>query len=63
MPKLSKDSAPNVQDAGPAVDRSGDLDDTTVSFVTIRQSHSLAPPGVLRFLAHPVSLATVGVQR
>src|SRR5689334_15626984 len=29
--------------AGPAVDRSGDLDDTTVSFVTIRQSHSLAP--------------------
>ena len=43
MPKLSKDSAPNVQDAGPAVDRSGDLDDTTVSFVTIRQSHSLAP--------------------
>src|SRR5580693_658421 len=43
MPKLSKDSAPNVQDAGPAVDRSGDLDDTTISFVTIRQSHSLAP--------------------
>ncbi len=43
MPKLSKDSAPNVQDAGPAIDRSGDLDDTTVSFVTIRQGHSLAP--------------------
>ena len=43
MPSLSKDSAPNVQDAGPAVDRSGDLDDTTVSFVTIRQGHSLAP--------------------
>ena len=43
MPRLSKDSAPNVQDAGPAVDRSGDLDDTTVSFVTIRQGHSLAP--------------------
>jgi hypothetical protein len=42
VPKLSKDSAPNVQDAGPAVDRSGDLDDTTVSFVTIRQGHSLA---------------------
>jgi len=40
MPKLSKDSAQNVQDARPAVDRSGDLDDTTVSFVTIRQSHS-----------------------
>ena len=43
MPRISKDSAPNVRDAGPAVDRSGDLDDTTVSFVTIRQSHSLAP--------------------
>jgi hypothetical protein len=43
MPKLSKDSAPNVQDLGLAVDRSGDLDDTTVNFVTIRQDHSLAP--------------------
>src|SRR5271169_7231670 len=43
MPKLSKDSAPNVQDAGPAIDRGGDLDDTTVDFVTIRQGHSLAP--------------------
>ena len=43
MPKLSENSAPNIQDAGPAVDRSGDLNDTTVSFVTIRQSHSLAP--------------------
>ena len=44
MPKLSKDSAPNVQDAGGlAIDRNGDLDGTTVSFVTIRQSHSLAP--------------------
>jgi hypothetical protein len=43
MPRLSKDSAPNVQDAGPAVDRNGDLDDITVSFVTIRQGHSLAP--------------------
>jgi hypothetical protein len=43
MPRLSKDSAPNVQDAGPAIDRNGDLDDITVSFVTIKQSHSLAP--------------------
>ena len=30
MPKLSKDSAPNVQDACPAIDRGGDLDDLTV---------------------------------
>jgi hypothetical protein len=43
MPRLSTDSAPNVQDAGPAVDRNGDLDDTTVNFVTIKESHSLAP--------------------
>jgi hypothetical protein len=43
MPRLSKDSAPNVQDVGPAVDRGGDLDDITVDFVTIRESHSLAP--------------------
>ena len=42
MPSLSKDNAPNVQDAGPAIDRNGDLDDTTVNFVTIRESHSLA---------------------
>ena len=41
--QAQQDSAPNVQDAGPAVDRSGDLDDTTVSFVTIRHGHSLAP--------------------
>ena len=27
MPKLSKDSAPNVQDAGPAIDRGGDPTD------------------------------------
>ncbi len=43
MPRLSQDSVPDVQDAGPAVDRSGDLDDITVDFVTIRQSHALAP--------------------
>ena len=43
MPRLSKDSAPNIQDFGPAIDRNGDLDDTAVSFVTIKESHSLAP--------------------
>jgi hypothetical protein len=43
MPRLSKDSAPNVQDTGPAIGRGGDLEETTVDFVTIRQSHSLAP--------------------
>jgi hypothetical protein len=43
MPKISQQSAPNVMDAGPAVDRGGHLDDYAVDFVTIRQSHSLAP--------------------
>ena len=43
MPKLSKDSAPNVRDVGPAVDQGGDLDDITVNFVTIKETHSLAP--------------------
>jgi uncharacterized cupin superfamily protein len=42
MPKISKESAPNVQEYGPALDISGDLDDYTVNFVTIRQGHSLA---------------------
>jgi hypothetical protein len=58
MPRLSKDSAPNVQDAGPAVGRSGDLDDTTVSFVTIRQGHSLAP--LLRGLPETAASARTG---
>ena len=43
MPKISKQSAPNVTDAGPATDRGGHLDDYAVDFVTIQQSHSLAP--------------------
>src|SRR5205823_14653603 len=42
MPKLSKDSAPNVQDVGLAADQGGDLDDITVDFVTIKETHSLA---------------------
>ena len=42
MPAFSKDTAPNVQDAGPAVDRGGELEGYTADFVTIRQAHSLA---------------------
>jgi len=43
MPKISKDSAPKVQDFGLGVDRGGHLaDDYAVDFVTIRQGHSLA---------------------
>ena len=43
MPAFSKDTAPNVQDVGPAVDRGGELEGYTADFVTIRQGHSLAP--------------------
>jgi ethanolamine utilization protein EutQ (cupin superfamily) len=43
VPRLSKDSAPDEEDFGPAIDRGGQLDDYTVDFVTIRQGHSLAP--------------------
>lgn len=43
MPKVSRQDAPNVEAGGPAEDRSGDLDGYTVSFVTIKQTHSLAP--------------------
>jgi hypothetical protein len=41
MPKISKESAPNVQEFGPALDISGSVDEYTVNFVTIRQEHSL----------------------
>jgi hypothetical protein len=41
MPRFSKDTAPNVEDFGPAIDRNGDLDGYTINFVTIRQTHSL----------------------
>ncbi len=43
MPKISKETAPNVEDFGPAIDRGGHLDDYTVDFITVRQGHSLAP--------------------
>jgi hypothetical protein len=43
MPKVSKNDATNVKDFGVAVDRSADLDGFTVNFVTIRESHDLAP--------------------
>lgn len=41
MPKISKETAPDVNDLGPALDIGGHLDDFTVDFVTIRQGHSL----------------------
>jgi hypothetical protein len=43
MPKLSKQTASQVEDFGVAEDRYDDLDGYTVNFVTIRQAHDLAP--------------------
>jgi hypothetical protein len=42
MPKTSKETA-TAHEMGPAIDRATDLDGYSVSFVTIRQTHSLAP--------------------
>lgn len=43
MPKVSKDTATDVKDFGPAIDRSVELDGQSISFVSIKESHSLAP--------------------
>jgi len=43
MPSLSKQSASLVDDFGVAEDRHDDLDGYTVNFVTIRETHDLAP--------------------
>ena len=65
MPKVSKESAKNVKDFGVAEDRSDDLDGYTFNFVTIRETHDLAPmlaslPGgkfVEFLLAHAIDAA------
>jgi mannose-6-phosphate isomerase-like protein (cupin superfamily) len=43
MAKLSKHTADKVIDVPQAEDRSSDLDEYTVSFVTIKETHDLAP--------------------
>jgi hypothetical protein len=43
MPSISAQSAPQVDDFGPAVERSGDVEGQTVSFLTIREDSDLAP--------------------
>jgi hypothetical protein len=43
MPKVSKETTANVADFGVAEDRSSDVDGYTINFVSIRQSHDLAP--------------------
>jgi len=42
MAKVSKHTAPNVEDFPLALDINGAVDDYTVDFVTIKQAHSLA---------------------
>ena len=43
MPKVSKETTENTVEFPIAVDRSSDLDDYTVNFVTIKETHSMAP--------------------
>jgi hypothetical protein len=43
MPKVSKESAAEVDDRGPAEDRHEDLDGYTVNFVAIRDEMDLTP--------------------
>jgi hypothetical protein len=43
MSKVSKETASNVKDFGVAEDRTQDLEGYTTSFVTIRETHDLAP--------------------
>ena len=43
MPKVSKETAQQVDDFGLAEDRHDDLDGYTVNFVTITKSHDLGP--------------------
>jgi hypothetical protein len=43
MPKVSKTTASNVKNFGVAEDRSEDLDGYTVNFVSILETHDLAP--------------------
>src|SRR4051812_25058182 len=43
MPKVSKESAPNVMQHGPVEDRNGELDGYTVNFVSFGASLDAAP--------------------
>jgi hypothetical protein len=43
MPSVSKDSADQVDNHGPAEDRHGDVDGYTVNFVSVREDIDLAP--------------------
>jgi hypothetical protein len=43
MPKAAKETTPTTMDFEIAEDRSCQLDDFTVNFVTVRQDHDLAP--------------------
>ena len=43
MPRVSKQTATLIDDFGVAEDRHEDLDGYTVNFVSIRESHDLAP--------------------
>ena len=43
MPKVSRDTAPEVVDYGPAEDRTGHFDGYTINFTSVREDSDLAP--------------------
>jgi hypothetical protein len=43
MPKVSRDSAPQRQEAGPVVDLRGELDGYTVSFTSLLEDIDATP--------------------
>ena len=43
MPKVSRDSAPQRQEAGPVVDLRGELDGYTVSFTSVLEDLDATP--------------------
>ncbi len=43
MSKVSRESAPEVVDYGPAEDRGGHFDGQTINFTSIREDSDLAP--------------------
>jgi hypothetical protein len=63
MPKVSRDSAPQRQEAGPVVDLRGELDGYTVSFTSLLEDIDAAPSDLgLHFRTHGVGPCQGGVQ-
>jgi hypothetical protein len=61
MPKVSRDSAPQRQEAGPVVDLRDELDGFTASFTSFREDID-ATPLLKRTSGRPLSVPALGVR-